>query len=540
MERTTVERDGAMCFACGRAAGSEPICQFCFTDTGMAPSETVTDTTVSVGYEGGGRRAVVAIGVSEAPSSAMVFTVTGSVRRVNSRHLKNFSPMSGLRAMTSRTGAALVALEHLPVPAVTDVSAARRAVIETFVGGRVPAARRVAADLAAAGCVGPVSELPLTDAERHWWSALAHIRIQQFDAAVEHLTALPPDAYPDAVGLLVWCTNAPLAAVRQRARAAVERRLQLAGDGSALAAAASATGHRTAAIAWLIEPDPPAAIVDLRTDVVSPAFELLRALQGGGDRMVPLRLPVSASLPVMDDLVDHGYWVDEHSLSAIKPEEARYLVARTHPELLTDDDIDALDFATERDRRTMLTGRIPDPTPDHPDSPTMAAIRTLVVEHRSDPHLSEQFGPVADALAALLAAPSAETLVDAITDDESTWGLLEKRLDDEALRWNPPKGSSARRFLAWLALRRAQQSLYLADWHQALKHARHALRLAETEAGTGEALNMQAFCEWQLHRDDAAKKALEAALDGRRHRALQANLAIVSPEPAPDPGRTSF
>ena len=51
---------------------------------------------------------------------------------------------------------------------------------------------------------------------------------------------------------------------------------------------------------------------------------------------------------------------------------------------------------------------------------------------------------------------------------------------------------------------------------------------------------MQAFAEWQLHRDDAAKTALETALDGRRQRSLQANLAIVAPEPAADPGRASF
>jgi hypothetical protein len=470
----------------------------------------------------------------------MIFTVNGGVRRAHSRHLKAFVPVTGLRAMTSRAGAALVALEHLPVPAVTDVSAARRAMTATFVGDRIPVARRVAADLAAAGCVGPLAELPLSESERHWWSALAHIRVQQFDAAVEHLTALPDDAYPDAVGLLVWCTSAPIAAVRQRARTAVERRLQRAGQGSALAAASAATGHTTAAIAWLTNPDPPAAIADLRTETPSPAFEVLRALHGGGDPSAPLRLPASASLAIMDDLVERGFRVDEQSLGAVTPDEARYLVARTHPELLTDEDIDALDFVTERDRRTMLTGRIPDPTADRPDSPMMAAIRSLVVEHKSDPLLREEVGPVPDALAALLAAPSAETLVDAITDDDSTWGLLEKRLDDEALRWNPPKGSSARRFLGWLALRRTQQSLYAADWHQALKHGRHALRLAETEAGKGEALNMQAFAEWQMHRDDAAKKALEAALDGRRQRSLQVNLAIVSPEPAPDPSRASF
>jgi tetratricopeptide (TPR) repeat protein len=380
----------------------------------------------------------------------------------------------------------------------------------------------------------------LTASELHWWSALALIRIQQFDDAVEHLTALPDDAYPDAAGLLVWCMSAPIAAVRQRARMAVERRLHRAGAGSALAAASAATGHTSAAIEWLIDPQPPEAIATLRAEFASPAFDLLRALHGGGDPSTPLRLPRSASLPIMDDLVDRGYRVDDESLAAVKPDEARYLVARTHPELLTDEDIDALDFVTERDRRTMLTGRIPDPTPDRPDSAVMAAIRALVVEHRSDPVLREQVGPVAEALAALLANPSAETLVDAVTDDDSTWGLLEKRLDDEALRWNPPKGSSAGRFLGWLALRRTLQSLHMADWHQALKHSRHALRLAETEAAAGEALNMQAFAEWQLHRDDAAKKALEAALDGRRHRSLQMNLSIVAPEPAPDPARATF
>ena len=162
MKRTAVERDVSMCFACGREAGSEPVCPFCFTTTALAPAETVTDSSISVGYEGGGRRAVVAIGVSD-EQSAMIFTVAGVARRVTVRHLRQYTPITGLRTMTSRAAAALVALEHLPVPTLTDITVARRSVITTLVMGRVEVARRVGADLAAAGCVGPIEDLPLTE-----------------------------------------------------------------------------------------------------------------------------------------------------------------------------------------------------------------------------------------------------------------------------------------------------------------------------------------------------------------------------------------
>jgi|GEM_PF-6183102 len=534
-ERGGERLTGALCAACGAPGAPAELCSTCGAATAIGPPESVLTSSVAVGFLGGGRGAAPAVAVRDGEGGATAITVGGLVRRVAPRQLRSFVDVQGLTSLRSRAAAALLAVERLPVPALTDLAPVRRGVVAATLGDDAVRARRAAWELAVAGAAGPIGDLPLTGTERRWWAAWAAVRTQQFDEAVAAIDELPEDRYLPVVGLLAWCAGSPITSVARRARSQLERRLERLDPSSPLAAAARATGSTSPAVAWLVSRG--AGELPIRAprrapgDPPSAALDLLRALDGSHDKDAAVRIPVSASGSIVDDLVDGAYRIADGADGApADPARARYVTARTHPEALGDADVEALGFTAESDRRTLRSGRIPEPTPDRPESPTIAAIRQLVVHHRATDELRTQAGPVVDALAAFLAAPRVEHLTDVVTADESTWGLLENRLEDEALLAEPPRGSPTRRFLAWWALRRTRRWLYEAEWHEALRTAEHALRLAETDAARAEALNMRACAEWQLRRDDAARRALEAAIAVNPGPALSLNLSIVAPD----------
>jgi hypothetical protein len=536
MEGPDLRSDNSMCFACGQAlepgvavaADVAPACLLCGASLAMAPVEDITDETLSVGFIGGGRGARAAIAVADSAGGATLFTENGLVRKVPTRHLRHFTRVRGLSAMSSRLGAALVALEHLPLPALTSSTSTREILVSTFVGGRLDVARRVASDLADAGVSGPISQLPLSVAEIHWWSALADLRVQRFDQAVEHLGELPLGAYAPAVGLLVLCTGAPIAATSRRARGVLEKRLLAVEPTSPLAGAAKVSGRSSPLIEWLSKPEPFDAIAALPVGLASVAVTVLRALAGAGDRAEPVHLPAKAPLCVIDDLIERDFHIADESLRAMDREHLAYITARTDPEALTDEEVDLLDIEHERDRRMLLAGRIPDPSPTRPDSALIASIRRLVAQHKANELLRQAAGPMVDSLAAFLAEPTVEKLEDRITDDESVWGLLERALTEDALAWDPPEGGSARRFLAWWAIRRTQRCLWASDWHGALTCGKHALRLAEFGPAHTEAYNMLACTNWLIGKDQDARQSLLSALQENDDERLKANLGIVN------------
>ena len=339
MERTTVERDVPPCaYACGKETGGEPLCQFCFSRHVDRPRRGGHRLDRQRRVRGGWpacRR--WRSGSAEAPSSAMVFTVTGGVRRVHVAPPEARSRrVSGLRSMTSRAGAALVALEHLPIPAVTDVSAARqrrhRQLRRRSRRRRPPRrgrsrSRRVRRpDRRSAAVRGR---------ERHWWSALGHIRIQQFDACGRAPHRAPARRVPGrgrsarVVHVGADRSGSPAGAGRRRATAAARRR----GIGARCRRFRDRSPHRGDLVAHRSA----AADRDRRSPDRgrrrrrSSCSARCRAAATGRSRCV---CPPAASLPIMDDLVDLGFRIDEQSLAAVTADEARYLVARSHPELL--------------------------------------------------------------------------------------------------------------------------------------------------------------------------------------------------------------
>ncbi len=471
-----------------------------------------------------------ALSVADGSGAISLITEDGVVRRTSPRHLRHFTPLRGLGTMTSPTAAALVGLEHLAIPALAASESARRAVLAHGVGGDLPRARRVASDLAAAGLAAPIESLPLGQAERDWWMALAELRVQRFDQAITHLAALPLGAYPPAVGLLVLCTGAPIAAVSRRARTVLEGRLLAADPASPLSGAATVSGRRTPVIDWLVHPEPLAAVADLRADFTSAALRVLQALAGWIDPNEPLVLPASLRPSVLDDLVDRGAVIAEESIRALPADRVVYLAARTRPTDLTDAEVDELDFEEEHDRRLLHSGRIPDPTPEHPDTPLIGAIRELVVHHRSSEALRTRFGESAEPLAAMLATPAAQHLTDRIAQDESLWVLLERTLGDDALTWEPASTGASRAFLAWFALRTAQRNLWANDLHGAQRAASRAVELTEPGPRRLEALNMLACAQWLSGSEQLAKETLRGAVAGVRTEAtgiIERNLELV-------------
>lgn len=510
--------------------GPPSRCPHCGAPTAMAPAVPVTDTSVHVGFIGSGRGARAAIAVADGTGGISLVTEDGIIRRTSPRHLRHFAAMRGLGSLTSPTAAALVCLEHLAIPALAASSSARRALLDHAVNGDVVKARRVASDLSAAGVAGPIAELPLTPAERNWWCALAELRVQRFDQAITHLAALPLGAYPPAVGLLVLCTGAPISAVSRRARTVLEQRLLAVDPESPLAGAATVSGRRTAMIDWLVHPDPFDAVAALRSDFDSSALRVLQALAGRVDPDEQIVLPASARPSVIDDLVDRGCRLADESLRGLPAERVVYLGARMRPEALSDADVDDLDFEEEHDRRLLHSGRIPDPTPERPDTPLIAAIRELVVHHRASDALRARLGTSADSLAALLDRPAAEHLTDRIAEDESLWVLLERAIGDDALTWEPASSGASRHFLAWFALRITQRRLWNDDLHGAQSSAARAIELSDPGPVRMEAINMLACAQWMVGKEQMARETLSAAIGAIRTEStatLEDNLRLV-------------
>ena len=61
--------------------------------------------------------------------------------------------------------------------------------------------RRAAIELARSGLIDFIPHLELTRTEIEWWSALAYIRLGQYEASLELLAALPENRYPLRWGL---------------------------------------------------------------------------------------------------------------------------------------------------------------------------------------------------------------------------------------------------------------------------------------------------------------------------------------------------
>src|SRR5690606_11551689 len=198
-------------------------------------------------------------------------------------------------------------------------------------------------------------------------------------------------------------------------------------------AAVDAAGLDGGIYDWLWSP---AALDSMPVDEVpfeSSALDALHALAGHERGRATVTLPAAASDALIADLIEHGTMPDPASVAALPGGSRRYILARTDPAALSDDDVSALRFVDERLRRAVL--RREAYTPSNRHDPALAALVNLASGGGFDERLLAYESPATRgrdaelaALAQFLQRGDLDALVTELTDDTSLWPLLAERL----------------------------------------------------------------------------------------------------------------
>lgn len=436
--------------------------------TEMSPAESVSEGSIRVGYTRRGRRAPLVLGFLNQHGATSIGS-DGTIEEIPRSTFDRMASVEGVNTARSLCAALLVAA---PIAyGVLDGSTMSGAIVARTVAGRIATARRAASELARIGAVDRVDALPLSPHERMWWKACGYLRLEDFNAAVAQLEQLPPDGYSDATGLLFRCVNGVDPHRRVMAEETIRRRLQAHEQSGGARAAAQAANSDPAPWAWLDDPAVPVP------ETMDPAFQfssvsLLSFLLRGEARQVRLTVPEGTSLAVLDDAIALGAVPISDSSSGLAEHDVSYLRARTEPEQLTDDDVAILNFDSERRRRRLWTAVYTSsdaPQDEQGTGDDYLAGLTAVAQGLSPNAAVRQAQPeLSAAIERFLHSPDEAGVVDRLALDASLWLALGKHLGDEATGWNPPRGSSSRRFLAWHALRVACEHLMEARWQPAL------------------------------------------------------------------------
>lgn len=421
------------------------------------------------------------------------------------------------------------------------VRAAQRAVPKTQCAFAASAFANGRGDLTA--------EVPLPGATRDWLEASGMVRRGRLVDAAERLLDLPSGSFP--ARLAVWSQAAADLSPSLREHVVGELDAFLGVDMAqdlavGVVRTALLAGHTRAADGAIPPSLGQEATEHLRVDCLrrarqagTPAVKLLAALDDGRSDAVGSELLEFAPAALLDDLIDDGMldagW-EEQDL----PQRVReHLSARLEPSLLDDVAVERRGIVAEQARRALLASRplpvevleaagepyrsIADLLAGHVDS---AAVRALVED-------DDQRAVIEELLSGPGEAVPGEWFLE-VGPAASIWEhLATSRLKLEALD-RSELSPVQQRFVGAVALRRSRAALYAWDEPGAERLARECLRLCGEEEQRDEALNLIACAGWLRGDDEAAIRALEAALAGDYTYALQANIGIVARELAPD------
>jgi hypothetical protein len=232
----------------------------------------------------------------------------------------------------------------------------------------------------------------------------------------------------------------------------------------------------------------------------------------------------------------------EFGVLTVEPRErqhplAKYVLARTDPDVLAHDDLEELHYESELARRAFLRGDRA--TLDAlPSSRTTDQLKTLDSLrsgdlHRADEHLDSFEGQTrskVESIARSLKLGSIEVASNEVLTDGTTWPILSTLLPDDTSAVNSLSAErpALRGIAAWRTLSGAVSRLWDWDWEGAVVEAKRCLLVARDEQTRDEALNLIACAEWELGDDADAIAALTSALDGSYTEGLQVNIGVVA------------
>ena len=514
------------------------LCPRCGVDTTMAAPVDLVAETLQVGFVGRGVSSSAALRI-RTPARDAVYTADGRLLDPAVETPHGFVAVDGVSTVRCEIAASLLLCasgaldglggDRLEAVLIADrtASTASAASAATDHVTDVPRARRAAAELACAGSAPTIAMLPLSRGEIDWWSAMAHLRTGDRDAAIRHLADLPLNGYAITVVVLRWAASRWVGDASSNARFLLEQRLS--GTPTQRLGRVTVACGSTLVERFLLDPSAPMPDALRTVSPTSAAVDRALALAGARlDGLLSVGPAVSAS--VLDDLIDLGVALEPASLS---DDQRRQLLARTRPETLSDPDVELLGLHHERDRRRLAAGRIDDIDSSAAD-PHVRGIVHLANEGTVSDELRAVTPGVGDELVAFLASPSPITLTDGLVADPSLWPLLARRLTVPLWNWKADHSPAAQRFVGWLALRATFEHLSANDWRRAVESGTHAARLGADDLQRCEALDMIAFAHWQLDDAAAACEVLLTAVEHHDDPVLRVNLAIVTASTDPD------
>ncbi|GLY47519.1 hypothetical protein [Lentzea sp. NBRC 102530] len=419
--------------------------------------------------------------------------------------------------------------------------------------------RRLALDAMNLGHVDLAAHCGLGESEQAWLRLLSAARRGDAADLVDAAAALPPDRYRPKIAALAVFAGA-VRGVRGAAErlapslAAFAETEPLAGLlQRALGITATTPARRRADVALLAGlVNAPAPVLALATaSLPEIGLEDARLLGAKGKVAALHGTPRSASglvsgsdldaapLSVVDGLADAGVLTAQQVQGLRRtPDEIAYLLARTSPQDLTDEQVVQSGHVDEQVRRTHERG-VADAGEKAPDCAMGRHLRVLEAlsrnrldDVRTDEALPEHAETVNRLVTGLRRAAeqgdATAALDEVVLGDRTTWQPLVTALGASALL----HGEVARRrvpaFADWLSLVAARERLFVADWAGAAYEARNCLAHATDEAVRDEAHNLLACALHHLGQHGTALGELEAAIEGEYSVALLANIAVVA------------
>lgn len=562
------------CRACGSLTKASESCDVCGAPLGT-PQGSLHEILGTVFPIRAGFRRINAIAVDGTPSEPILLTKGTRTKTFSSDKLANSLDARWMDpAIRSPAWRLWLAREE---PATEGIAASwssrfleERAL--SLAAKSIDEARLFALDALDAGDLNVLGSLPLTETERRWLGALGLARSARWEDALRELLELPHDGYPEKIliigkSLRSFEDNGELAADIGKHLAPFASKWPLAEmvrgilglssvrkvsvykkalrsladllDRSVQNQSAPDRAELGAAARFLLQED---GSWQASYGALSPSSAVWHAVLSGTPVDIHLDPELIRRLPepVVDELIDGR--LDPHSddgpwdLSG----SSEYVRARLQPDLLTDEEVEALGFTGELARRAFLARdeELLESMRDKQDGRHyfyLNKLRMGIVDFAKElaKSISDEHRGVFDELVTCLRRPDIKRLSDQLLSDRSTWPVVADALGIVgAQKAKAPRGEVGA-FLQWKALQESKQKLHEWNWEGALESARDCLAVAKEEAVRDEALNLLACAHWQLGNGEGAIQALETALEDEYNEALQTNIGVVAAELRP-------
>lgn len=551
----------SFCWSCGVPDSGGDPCATCGAPTrpGALSRSELIGATASVRQKLRSRSGIV---VAETSTSALLALPDASVTEVPREKLAGIANGSnGFRSTAWTLVSASRAIQPGDRRKFDELIAS---FVLTLIDRSVDEARGFALDALDADCPGWLDKIRLTATERDFLFASYQADRGNTAVALDRLLRLPPDRYPTKDLVLLRC----LGAIQADATAhdGVLQQLQPFEDRPIARALLNAlNGDDLSDDAWLRSANLVLRKAGASNELPFPrsvAAGFVEALQEGHSlpegswqlgpeaRVFALAHAVRTHGPVpevtLTELQDApGSLLDEAielGVLTVEPKErqhplARYVLARTDPDVLAHDDLVELHYETELARRAFLRGDRAT-LEGLPGSRATEQLKVLDSLRSGDVHLvlehldyfEGQTRSKVESIARSLDRASIEAASNEALTDGTTWPILAELLpeDSSALNGLSAERPALRGIAAWRALSGAVSRLWDWDWEGAAVEAKRCLLVARDEHTRDEALNLVACAEWQLGDDADAIAALSTALEGTFTEGLQVNIGVVA------------